>query len=151
MLKSIKPKVAFFDFTSCEGCQLTVVDALQTHPELLDVVDIVEFCETMSEKANAYDIAVIEGSRSRARDEGRLQDIRERAEIIVALGACAHLGGVNAIRNQQNLEEVRHYVYSAYADWFDVYEARAISEIIDVDAVVPGCPIGRAEFLTVVI
>ena len=62
MTNSIKPKVAFFDFTSCEGCQLTVIDSLQTHPELLDVVDIVEFREAMSEKSDSYDIAFIEGS-----------------------------------------------------------------------------------------
>jgi coenzyme F420-reducing hydrogenase gamma subunit len=145
-----KPKVAFFDFTCCEGCQLTVVDSLQTHPDLLDVIDIVEFREAMSEKADAYDIAFIEGSCSRISDEDRLHDIRERAGIVVALGACAHLGGVNAIRNKQSLEEVRHYVYSAYADWFDVYQVRAISEVIEVDAVVPGCPIDREEFLRVV-
>jgi coenzyme F420-reducing hydrogenase gamma subunit len=104
----------------------------------------------MSEKADAYDIAFIEGSCSRISDEDRLHDIRERAGIVVALGACAHLGGVNAIRNKQSLEEVRHYVYSAYADWFDVYQVRAISEVIEVDAVVPGCPIDREEFLRVV-
>jgi coenzyme F420-reducing hydrogenase gamma subunit len=150
MTNKVKPKVAFFDFTCCEGCQLTVVDSLQTHPELLDAVDIVEFREAMSEKADAYDIAFIEGSCSRASDEDRLRDIRERAGIVVALGACAHLGGVNAIRNRHNLDDVRHYVYSSYADWFDVYEARAISKVIDVDAVIPGCPIDRNEFLSVV-
>jgi coenzyme F420-reducing hydrogenase gamma subunit len=126
MTSSVRPKVAFFDFTSCEGCQLTVIDALQTHPELLDVVDIVEFREAMSEKSDSYDIAFIEGSCSRSSDEDRLRDIRQRAGIVVALGACAHLGGVNAIRNRQNLEEVRQYVYGGYADWFDAYEARAI-------------------------
>ena len=25
-----KPKIAFFEFTSCEGCQLTVIDSLHT-------------------------------------------------------------------------------------------------------------------------
>ncbi len=39
----MKPKAAFFDFTCCEGCQLTVVDSLQTHLDLLDVVEIVQF------------------------------------------------------------------------------------------------------------
>ena len=150
MTNTIKPKVAFFDFTSCEGCQLTVIDALQTYPELLDVVDIVEFREAMSERSDSYDIAFIEGSCSRASDEARLQDIRERSGIVVALGACAHLGGVNAIRNRQNLEEVRQYVYGGYADWFDAYEARAIGDVIDIDATIPGCPIDRYEFLQVV-
>ena len=62
----MKPKVAFFDFTSCEGCQLTVVDSLQTHPELLDVVEIVQFREAMTEKGEDYLVAFIEGSISRA-------------------------------------------------------------------------------------
>jgi coenzyme F420-reducing hydrogenase gamma subunit len=150
MKDTMKPKVAFFDFTSCEGCQLTVIDALQTNPELLDVVDIVEFREAMSERSDSYDIAFVEGSCSRASDEERLQDIRNRAGIVVALGACAHLGGVNAIRNKQNLEDVRHYVYGGYADCFDAYEARAIADVIEVDTVIPGCPIDRYEFLYVV-
>ena len=145
-----KPNIAFFDFTSCEGCQLTVIDTLQTYPELLDVVEIVEFREAMSEKSDAYDVAFIEGSCTRASDEARLQDIRERASLVVALGACAHLGGVNAIRNLQELGQVREYVYGEHKDWFETYEPRAIEKVIAVDAVIPGCPIDGQEFLRVV-
>ncbi|MCX7708038.1 MAG: NADH:ubiquinone oxidoreductase [Anaerolineae bacterium] len=146
----MKPKVAFFDFTSCEGCQLTVVDSLQTHPELLDVVEIVQFREAMSEKGEDYAIAFVEGSISRASDEPRLKQIRERAAVLVALGACAHLGGVNAIRNAQPLDDVRRYVYGDKADWYETYPARPISAVVPVDAVIPGCPIDRREFLEVV-
>ena len=145
-----KPKIAFFDFTSCEGCQLTVIDSLQTHPELLEMVEIVEFREAMSEKSDAYDVAFIEGSCTRVGDEARLQDIRDRAGLVMALGACAHLGGVNAIRNNQNMEEVRDYVYGDKKEWFDTYEPRAIDKVIAVDGVIPGCPIDGAEFLRVV-
>lgn len=145
-----RPKVAFFDFTSCEGCQLTVLDALQTHPELLEVVEIVEFREASSERAPYYDIAFIEGSCSRPQDEARLQDIRERAGLVVALGACAHLGGINAIRNRQALPEVRRYVYGDRASWYATYEPRALETVIRVDAVIPGCPIDREEFVRLV-
>lgn len=146
----MKPKVAFFDFTSCEGCQLTVVDSLQTHPELLDVVEIVQFREAMSEKGEDYAVAFVEGSVSRPSDEPRLKQIRERAAVLVALGACAHLGGINAIRNAQPLEDVRRYVYGDKADWYETYPARPISAVVPVDAVIPGCPIDRKEFLEVV-
>jgi len=145
-----KPTVAFFDFTSCEGCQLTVIDTLQTNPELLDVVQIVEFREAMSEQSDTYDIAFIEGSCTRASDEERLRDIRARSATVIALGACAHLGGVNAIRNTQDLDHVRHYVYGSKADWFETYEPRAISAVIEVDGVVPGCPIDGYEFRQIV-
>lgn len=150
MTTETKPRVAFFDFTSCEGCQLTVLDTLQTYPELLQAVEIVAFREAMSERDDTYQIAFIEGSCSRASDEPRLRQIRERAEIVVALGACAHLGGVNAIRNRMELQEVREYVYDGKAHWYETYEPRAIAKVIDVDAVIPGCPIDREEFVRTV-
>ncbi len=149
-MKNNKPTIAFFDFTSCEGCQLTVIDSLQTQPELLDIVEIVEFREAMSEKSDSYDVAFIEGSCTRVGDEERLRDIRERAGFVIALGSCAHLGGVNAIRNQQDLTFVREYVYGEKKDWFDTYEPRAVDKVIAVDGVIPGCPIDGPEFIRVV-
>ncbi len=145
-----KPKVAFIEFTSCEGCQLTVVDSLQDHPELLEAVDIVQFREAMTEKGQDYQIAFVEGSCSRPSDEARLKQIREQADIVVALGTCAHLGGINSIRNRQALPDVRDYVYGDKADWYETYPARPINAVIDVDATIPGCPIDRNEFIRAV-
>jgi coenzyme F420-reducing hydrogenase gamma subunit len=145
-----KPKIAFFDFTSCEGCQLTVVDSLQTHPELLQVVDIVQFREAMTEKSEDYLVAFIEGSCTRESDEARLKQIRERAGLVVALGACAHLTGVNALKYLHPLDEVRRYVYGDHADWYETYDARPIEAVIPVDFAIPGCPIDRDEFIAVV-
>ena len=159
----MKPKVAFFDFTSCEGCQLTVVDSLQTHLELLDAVEIVQFREAMTEKGEDYQIAFIEGSCVRQSDAERLAHIRQQAKIVVALGACAHIAGVNAIRNRRDLREVKGAVYGeangkengkaddvphVRPDLLDVFsEAKPIGAIIHVDAVLPGCPIDREEFV----
>lgn len=146
-----KPKIAFFDFTSCEGCQLTVVDLLQTHLGLLDLVEIVQFREAMSERGENYQIAFIEGSCSRKSDEARLQIIREQAAVVVALGACAHLGGINALKNYWPVEHVQAYVYGNNGrDAYESYPARPISAVIKVDAVIPGCPIDRFEFLRIV-
>ncbi len=145
-----KPRIAFFEFTSCEGCQLTVVDSLQNHPELLDAVEIVQFREAMSEKGEDYQIAFIEGACTRPGDEARIKEIRERAAIVIALGTCAHLGGVNTIRNRQDLGDVRAYVYGDKATWYDTYPARPISAVIPVEAAIPGCPIDRNEFIRAV-
>jgi sulfhydrogenase subunit delta len=151
MAQNGKPKVAFFDFASCEGCQLTVVDSLQTHLELIEAVEIVQFREAMSEKGEDYQIAFVEGSCTRPEDEERLKKIREQAAIVVALGACAHTAGLNALKNiQPSLEDVRKYVYGDKSEWYDTYPARPISAVIEVDAFVPGCPIDRFEFLEVV-
>ncbi len=146
----MKPKVAFFDFTSCEGCQLTVVDSLQTHLDLLDAVEIVQFREAMSEHGEDYAVAFVEGSITRESDEARLKKIREQAALVVALGACAHLGGVNAIKNLAPLDDVRKYVYGDKYEWYATYAARPISAVVKVDAFIPGCPIDREEFIRVV-
>jgi len=150
MSQNGKPKVAFFDFTSCEGCQLTVIDSLQTYPELLQAVDIVQFREAMSEKGENYLVAFIEGSCTRESDETRLKAIREQAGIVVALGACAHLGGINALKYLHPLEDVRRYVYGDQAEWYETYDARPIDAVIPVDHFIPGCPIDRDEFIMVV-
>ncbi len=145
-----KVKVAFFDFACCEGCQLTVIDSLQTHLDLLEAVEIVNFREASSEQRQDYQIAFIEGSITRKQDEERLRRIREQADILVALGACAHTGGVNALKNLKPLDEVRQYVYGEHADWYDTYPARPVSAVVQVDAFIPGCPIDREEFIEVV-
>lgn len=144
------PKIAFFDFTSCEGCQLTVVDSLQTHPELLEVVEIVQFREAMSEKGDDYQIAFIEGSCTRPSDQERLRAIRERAALVIALGACAHLGGINAIRGRQSLDDVRRSVYGDRADWYETGPVLPIEDVIPIDGFIPGCPINGEEFVRIV-
>ncbi|MFQ6101272.1 MAG: NADH:ubiquinone oxidoreductase [Anaerolineae bacterium] len=145
-----KPKVAFFDFACCEGCQLTVIDSLQTHVDLLDAVEIVNFREASSRRDHDYQIAFVEGSITREQDEERLLRIREQADVMVALGACAHIAGVNALKNLHPLEDVRRWVYGDKADWYDTYAARPIGAVIEVDAFIPGCPIDREEFVRVV-
>ena len=150
MSQNNKPKIAFFDFTSCEGCQLTVIDSLQTHPELLGVVNIVQFREAMTEKGEDYQVAFIEGSCTRESDEARLKEIRQQAAVVVALGTCAHLGGVNTLKSLHPLPEVRRYVYGDKAEWYETYDARPIEAVIPVDFAIPGCPIDRNEFISVV-
>jgi coenzyme F420-reducing hydrogenase gamma subunit len=126
------------------------VDSLQTYLDLLDAVEIVQFREAISDMGEDYAVAFIEGSCTRKSDEARLHKIREQAAIVVALGACAHTAGVNALKNLHPLEDVRKWVYGDKADWYETYEARPISAVIEVDAVVPGCPIDREEFIKVV-
>jgi coenzyme F420-reducing hydrogenase gamma subunit len=150
MSQNGRPKIAFFDFTSCEGCQLTVVDSLQDHPEILTSVEIVQFREAMTEKSDDYLVAFIEGSCTRQSDEERLKDIREHAAVVVSLGACAHLGGVNALKYLQPFEDLRRYVYGDKFEWYDTYDVRPISAVIPVDFAIPGCPIDRNEFVGVV-
>jgi sulfhydrogenase subunit delta len=150
----MKPKVAFFDFASCEGCQLQIVNLEEKVLDLVDIVQVVNFREAMKERSDEYDIAFIEGSIMRPMDEERLKQIRMNAKVIVALGACACSGGVNKLRNKWPVSEVKSEVYGE-ADLegnklFDVFPTKAINEVVAVDVYIPGCPIDRNEFSKIV-
>jgi len=73
MSKKPKPKVAFFEFTDCEGCQLEVANLGEGLLELAKLVDIVNFREIMSEEGQEYDVLVVEGSIASKHDEERLK------------------------------------------------------------------------------
>jgi len=140
----MKPKVAFFDFAGCEGCQLQVVNLEESILDLIDIVEVVSFREAMKEHSDDYDIAFIEGSIARPMDEERLRGIRSKAKILVALGACACMGGVNALRNQFPVNDLKKMVYGG-ADpkhiennpYFDIFPVKAVDEVVKVDYYIP--------------
>jgi coenzyme F420-reducing hydrogenase gamma subunit len=145
----MKPKVAIFDFGCCEGCQLQLVNLEERLLDLVGLVDVRQWREAMSEHADDYDIALVEGSITRESEIPRLQAIREQASILVAIGACAHTGGVNAMKNRAPMEEALKTVYGEHAGWFDTIPARPLSAVVTVDFAIPGCPIDRTELLEV--
>ena len=83
----MKPRVAFFDFASCEGCQLAVVNLENELLDLVSHIDIVNFREAMTEASDDYDIAFVEGSVTREYDIPRLKKIRENAKLVIPIGA----------------------------------------------------------------
>lgn len=147
----MKPKVAFFDFTSCEGCQL---DALNLTGEeavaLLDAVDIVNFREVKTERADNYDIAFIEGSITRESEIPRLQKIRAQAKVLIALGACACIGGVNCLKNHFPMEEALKIVYGKDAKYYNTIPARPVNAVVPVDYYIRGCPPVTSEIVKVI-
>jgi len=150
---SAKPKVAFFDFACCEGCQLQIANLEEQVVGLAELVDVVEFREVLTGKAPEYDIAFIEGSITREADEARLKDIRERSKMLVAYGQCAVTGGVNRLKNNwKNMDDVKKEVYGDKYNMphLDTYPTKGISEVVKVDFAIPGCPVNRDEFLRVV-
>jgi coenzyme F420-reducing hydrogenase gamma subunit len=147
-----KVKVAFFDFTSCEGCQIELTNLGETvFMGLLDHIEIVEFRETMAERTTApIDIAFIEGSFSRESDRPRLEEIRRRAAVVVAYGSCAAIGGINALKNHQ--PDYADFVYgpASLMPHLASEAVKPISDIIKVDYKIYGCPVSKAEFVRVV-
>jgi sulfhydrogenase subunit delta len=140
-----RPRIAFFDFTSCEGCQLSKLNLEDDLLALLDLFEIVSFREALSESRDDYEIAFVEGSISTPHCIERIHEIRRRARVLVALGACAHTGGVNAIRNAAGVEATRREVYGRDAWLFPSIPAQPVGDVVSVDDIVPGCPMDNRE------
>jgi sulfhydrogenase subunit delta len=145
----MKPRVAIFDFACCEGCQLQLVNLEESLLDLASMVDVVNWREAISDREEDYDIAIVEGSITRASDEVRIKSIRDKAAVVVAFGACANLGGVNCLKNFQGMDNVLTYVYGDKAHYFETYPARPIQAVIPVDQYIWGCPPHKKEILRV--
>jgi sulfhydrogenase subunit delta len=146
----MKPKIAFFSFTCCEGCQLQVLNLEDEILDLVGQVEITQFREAMDKVSDDYDIAFIEGSVSQESEIKRLKKIREKAKYLVALGACADLGCVNTLRNRMSRDAAHRLVYGKEAKGDPEFPVRPIDEVVKVDYRVHGCPIDKNEFLEVV-
>jgi coenzyme F420-reducing hydrogenase gamma subunit len=148
---SLKPRIAIYDFASCEGCQLQIVNLEEQILNLVEKVDIVTFREAMKEHSDQYDIAFVEGSITRPMDAKRLEKIRSNAQILVALGDCAATGCVNKLRNAIPTDLSLKTVYSDHYPrgnkLFDIRKVKALNEIVPVDFYIRGCPVRKEQVL----
>ncbi|HWR04902.1 MAG TPA: hypothetical protein VN419_12930, partial [Humidesulfovibrio sp.] len=121
-----KPRIAFFDFAGCEGDQLQIANLEERLLDILGHVEVVSFREVATGHSDDYDVAFIEGSITRPEDEIRLKEIRKNAKVLVALGACAAIGGINCLKNFLAENVYREEVYGSSARWFSTYAARPL-------------------------
>ena len=142
-IKPEVPRIAVFDFTSCEGCELQLANKEETLPDFLAALQIVEFREVSSAKGDDYAIALIEGAITRPDEVERLTKIREKAAVLVALGSCACFGGVNRMKNAFSMEDVNREVYGKDAK--ETMPTRSVKEVVPVDLEIPGCPVSKLE------
>ena len=144
-----KLKIASFDFTCCEGCQLQLANRESTLTDFLELLDIRNFRELSSKQHNDYDIALIEGSISRPDEVERIQAIRRQAKTLVAFGTCACFGGVNSLKNRFPLNELVAEVYPGTG--VETSPVRKISDVVKVDLFIPGCPVDKEEVERIVV
>lgn len=146
-----KPRIAVFKFASCDGCQLSLLDA---EDELLDVagqVDIAYFPEasrTMSK--GPYDIGLVEGSITTHHDAERIQKVRRQSRVLVTIGACATAGGIQGLRNSQDVDEFVRVVYATPQFISTLKLSTPIAEHVPVDFELRGCPINKHQLVELI-
>jgi len=146
----LRPRVAFFELTSCGGCQLKVLNHEGTLLDFLSLVEVTDFREAMTERSHEYDIAFVEGCVSRSDEVARLRQIRRNARTLVALGSCACFGGVPRMKNRfPDPGLLAREIYGEYP--MATETVRALDEIVPVDLKVHGCPFPKEELEKVVL
>jgi len=164
-----KPLVAFYWCASCGGCEEAVVDLAEDILKVVDAVDIrlwpVAFdfkykdIEAMPDKSIA--VSFINGAIRTEEQEKIAKLLRQKSQLIVAFGACAHLGGIPGLANVANKKEIFETAYRlthstanpkgtypktvtdipqgklTLPEFFDT--VKSLDQTVEVDYYLPGC------------
>jgi sulfhydrogenase subunit delta len=141
-----RPRLAVFKLTSCDGCQLQLMDSADALLALAGALDIVHFPEATGVGEGPFDIAIIEGSISTDETLAEVLSIRDRSRFVVTIGACATAGGVQALRNLTGTAAPSP-VY-ANADLVrSLASSTPVAAHITVDLELHGCPVDPGQLL----
>jgi sulfhydrogenase subunit delta len=148
--KKAKPKLAVWKFSSCDGCQLTLLDCEDELLAVAGAFEIAYFLEaTRAQVKGPYDVSLVEGSIGTAHDIERIRKIRAESKSLITIGACATAGGIQALRNFRDHEALLRAVY-ARPDYIDsLATSTAIAEHVPVDFELRGCPIDKRQLIEV--
>jgi sulfhydrogenase subunit delta len=151
MAEQRKPTLAVWKFASCDGCQLSLLNCEDELLAVAGAVQIASFPEASRAVVEGpYDVSLVEGSITTPEDAERIRKVREVSRVLVTIGACATSGGIQALRNFKDVKEFTSIVY-ARPEYIDTLEtSTAISEHVQVDFELRGCPIDRGQLLDVV-
>jgi len=143
-----KPKIAVFKFASCDGCQLSLLDAEDELLGVLGAVDIAYFPEaTRAAVKGPYDIGLVEGSVTTHEDAHRIQEVRRQCKQLITIGACATAGGIQALRNWKDVDEFINVVYATPKFISTLKLSTPIAEHVPVDFELRGCPINKQQLI----
>jgi coenzyme F420-reducing hydrogenase gamma subunit len=146
-----RPRVAVFKFASCDGCQLSLLDAEDELLAVAEAVEIAYFVEAQRDNQDGpYDVALVEGSISTAEQVSQIKEIRRQSKFLVAIGACATAGGIQALRNWQDVDEFIRIVYPNPSFIDTLATSTPISDHVAVDFELRGCPINKYQLLDLV-
>ena len=148
---SARPRLAVWKFSSCDGCQLSLLDCEDELLAVAGAVEIAYFLEaTRAEVAGPYDLSLVEGSITTAHDAERIREVRRQSKMLVTIGACATAGGIQALRNFADVRAFTSIVYARPEYVSTLATSTPISAHVPVDFELRGCPVQKRQLLEVV-
>jgi sulfhydrogenase subunit delta len=146
-----RPKLAVWKLASCDGCQLTLLNCEDELLQLAGVLEIAYFPEaSRALRKGPYDLSLVEGSITTPHDAERIHQVRRSSKVLVTLGACATAGGIQALRNFQDVDDFVAAVYASPSFVETLGKSTPISDHVRVDFELRGCPIRKEQLLEVI-
>lgn len=146
-----KKTLAVWKFSSCDGCQLSLLDCEDELLAVADALEIANFPEASSAYIKGpYDLSIVEGSITTAHDAQRIHEVRRQSRFLITIGACATAGGIQALRNFKDIEEFKRVVYAKPEFISTLDKSTPISAHIPVDFELRGCPINKMQLVEVI-
>ena len=143
------PRVAFFGFASCFGCQLQVTNKEAYLLDVLGQIDLGYWQLVSGESLpQDFDIAVVEGAVTTEEARKLLLEIRKRAKVVIGMGACALTGGIPGMAS----DSVSDHAADVYGNTLpnacgNIVSPASIKSYIDVDFEAPCCPVDFNRFV----
>jgi len=146
-----KLKIGWFSFSCCEDSTIIFVELLNDHyKEWLPLLDF-RHCNVLKSKneLSDIDVAFVEGAIANKHDEEKLKEIRKESKKLVAIGSCAVKGNPSGQRNDFD-DEKKKRIEPLIKLWNLNEKVFKLSDLIQVDDEVDGCPMSEEKFLEVV-
>jgi F420-non-reducing hydrogenase small subunit len=165
-----RPKIALYWCSSCGGCEESVLDIAENILNIRDLAEIVfwpvaidtKYKDVKAMSDGEITACLINGSVRMDEQEHMARLLRKKSKIIIAHGACAHIGGVYGLANFYTREECLNRSYKEVpsvknpegiipqthsmdgklefelSGFHDL--VRPLNHVIEVDYYIPGCP-----------
>ncbi|MFB3926599.1 MAG: NADP oxidoreductase [Syntrophales bacterium] len=149
-----KVKIATDWLAGCAGCHMSLLDIDERIVKLLESVEFTSspITDLKHPPEEGVTVGILEGAISNTRNIEAAKRLRERCQILIAVGDCATFGGIVAMRNLVGTDQA---LKRAYLDAESVCNGvipdspelgkpldtvTGVDKIVKVDLFIPGCP-----------
>jgi F420-non-reducing hydrogenase small subunit len=165
-----KLKLAGYWASACGGCDVAILDLDQRFLEIAEAAEIVfwpiatdgKYDDLHAMEDGWIDVCLFSGGVRSSENEALARLLRAKSKILVALGSCAHLGGIPGLANLAHRRELLRTVYRTTRSTVNpegavptprvetpcgelelpslLEKVLPLEMVVPVDLTIPGCP-----------